>query len=952
MKGSPRRREDLPKVASPGVCFLVLLMSSAAAQTLPPDSSRPLDEVIVTGSRIARPELESAVPVTVVDSTDFKRVPADSIGKILQALPLQTGATRNSQVNNGADGSTRINLRGLGDERTLVLLNGRRVVFGGLGADSSVDLNMIPLAMIERVEISPSGASAIYGADAVAGVVNILTRHDFTGIELGTDYSASDAGDGDIATAHLLFGVGGERGNFSAGTEYVSQDGVGQGARDYSRFVEGLATISGPVLHVGSPIAPQGLYRVPRGNAFGLAPGVVYTTVNGTSGRGPDDFRPFDFDKDLYNYAPYNFLQTPSQRRGLWVQGQLRLTDSVELFTEGLAQRSESRQQIAPSTYRSIETGAAPLDADGAQQIIPANNYYNPFGVDIPRVLRRIVEGGDRRFREDSRSERLLAGLRGSAGGWHWETSIVWARNRTESFETGEILRSAAALAVGPSGLDADGRVVCGVPDPDSGIVPPANIIAGCVPLNLFGGLGAQGGGTITPDQFGYISRDLHNHGINEQRLAEAILTGSLGRAPAGSIDWAFGVQYREESGKLSLDPLNSLGVSGSFGNSQLPTAASFHSQEAFVETRVPLLVDRPAAIALDVNLSARQSHFSAFGTTTTYQGGIRWSPAKTLTVRGSYAQVFRAPSTLNLYATQSLEFEVIEDPCGLDPSAAQMIHCAANGVPGGSYQQDDVRPLVQVVLGGNPALVPERGETWTAGLAIQLPWQESRASLDYYRSRLNNAIGISDAQLIANECADTGASGACKSIDRAPDGSLDRIDMRYTNLSRLSTDGIDLSVKMNRSLGRFGALSGDVAATYIAGFEQTSFIGGAAAALAGTTDGNVSWPRWRARASVDWNRDSWSASYIARYISHLRECGDTNDFLSPDDCRVVGDRVYQSVAVSRRWSSGITASAYVSNIANLPPPRVNRSGNANTDTAIYDVLGRVYSLRLSYSVR
>jgi iron complex outermembrane receptor protein len=232
------------------------------------------------------------------------------------------------------------------------------------------------------------------------------------------------------------------------------------------------------------------------------------------------------------------------------------------------------------------------------------------------------------------------------------------------------------------------------------------------------------------------------------------------------------------------------------------------------------------------------------------------------------------------------------------------------------------------------------------------LPWGESRASLDYYRSRLSDAIGISDAQLIANECADTGASGACKSIDRAPDGSLDRIDMRYTNLSRLSTDGIDLSVKLDQSLGRFGTLSSDVAATYIASFERTSFIGGAAAELAGTTDGIVSWPRWRARASLDWNRDSWSASYIARYIAHLRECGDTNDFLSPDDCRVVGDRVYQSVAVSRRWSSGLTASAYVNNIANARPPRVNRSGNANTDTALYDVLGRVYSLRLSYSVR
>jgi outer membrane receptor protein involved in Fe transport len=364
------------------------------------------------------------------------------------------------------------------------------------------------------------------------------------------------------------------------------------------------------------------------------------------------------------------------------------------------------------------------------------------------------------------------------------------------------------------------------------------------------------------------------------------------------------------------------------------------------------LLVDRPAALALDVNLSARQSRFSAFGSTTTYQGGVRWSPAKALTVRGSYAQVFRAPTTLNLYATQSLEIEVVGDPCGMNPSAAQKIHCAADGVPGGSYRQDDVRPLVQIVLGGNPALQPERGETWTAGFAFQLPGKESSAALDYYHSRLSNAIGTSEPQLIADECANTGASGACASTSRTPDGTLDRIDMRYSNLSRLATDGVDLSSRMSRGLGRFGTLSAKLSATYIVNFERTSFIGGAAAALAGTTDGIVSWPRWRAQASADWDRNSWSASYGARYIGHTRECGDTNEFLSPDDCRVVGDRVYQSIAVSRHWSSGITTSAYVNNIANVPPPRINRSGNANTDAAIYDVLGRVYSLRLTYSVR
>jgi iron complex outermembrane receptor protein len=905
----------------------------------------------VTGSRIARPVDEATGPVTVVAAADLKRNPADSIGKILQSLPLQTGATRNTQVNNGGDGSTRINLRGLGDERTLVLLNGRRVVFGGLGADSSVDLNMIPLTIIERVEISSSGASAIYGADAVAGVVNILTWRDFSGVELGSDYSISAEGDAGIATAHALFGAGSERGNITVGAEYVQQTGVGQGERDYSRYVEKLATPDGPVVHVGSMATPQGFYVVPMGNALGLVPG-PYTTVEGTSGQGPNDFVPFDFTQDLFNYAPYNFLQTPSQRGAIWLQAHRQLTDTVELFAEGLVHHGESRQRIAPSTYRSVDNGAAPLSPATGRQVIPANNYFNPFGIDIARMQRRMLEGGDRRSREDSESERALLGLRGTLGAWRWETSLVWARNRTESSATGEILRTAAALAVGPSGLTATGHIVCGVPDPNSGIVPDANVIAGCVPLNLFGGLGPDGGGTVTSDQLSYVSRTLRNSGINEQRLADATIAGPFGHLPAGEISWVFGMQYRQETGKLALDPNNSLGVSGGFGNSQLPREASFHSQETFVEALIPLLAELPAARALDASIGARYSRFSAFGATTTYEGGIRWNPAKPVTMRGAYARVFRAPSTLNLYATQSAEFGIIADPCGLEPSPAQQINCAANGVPGGSYAQVPLSPI-EVTLGGNPELVPETGDKWTAGLLLELPWLDgSRVTLDYYRARLDHAIDIRAGDTIANECADSGASGACGLIDREADGSIRRIDTRYANLSRLSTDGIDFSVQGAKTLPRLGTLSGSLTTNYLADFQRTSFVGGATEALAGTTDGFVSWPRWRGQASVDWAWNGWSASYYIRYIGHMRECGDDLTFLEPDDCRVVDDRLYHGVTASRHWSSGITASAYVSNIANTLPPRINRSSNANTDAAIYDVLGRVYSVRLSYAFR
>ncbi len=229
----------------------------AAGQEASQETSTPgLEEVVVTGSRFARALADETGPVIVVTSADIERAATDAIGKVLQALPVQTGATTNTNDNSG-DGSTRINLRGLGDQRTLVLLNGRRFIFGGLGADSSVDLNTIPIALIDHVEIFGSGASAIYGSDAVAGVVNIITRKSFSGMEVGSDYRVGDRADGAIRTAHILGGLDGERGDLIAGIEYVNQSAVSQASRAYSAHVESLVSPTGPVVQTGECLSRQ-----------------------------------------------------------------------------------------------------------------------------------------------------------------------------------------------------------------------------------------------------------------------------------------------------------------------------------------------------------------------------------------------------------------------------------------------------------------------------------------------------------------------------------------------------------------------------------------------------------------------------------------------------------------------------------------------------------------------
>lgn len=917
----------------------------------------PLDEVLVTGSRIDRSLNDVTGPTLVIGPEDFERKPIASAGEVLQALPMQTGYTINGNDNYG-DGTTRIDLRGLGPERTLILLNGRRFVFGGLGADASVDIDTIPVSLIERVEVSASGASTIYGADAVAGVVNVITRQDFSGVQFEAGYGLAEQGDGDVMRGQALFGHNFARGNLSFGLEFAEQQGVGQADRGYSAQVESLASPEGPVLNTGSLYAAEAAIDVPPGNALDLPPldGLpFYTHVAAMGSDSAQAYRPFDPTMDLFNYAPYTYLQTPVKRSTAWLSGRYDLGDDTELFIEALAQRRDSRQGHAPPAYHNFYAGAAPLDPETGQQVIPATNYYNPFGVDVPGIFRSLFEAGGRDFSQQADAYRVVTGVRGAFDGWHWEGSVTWGRNESESHEPDQILRDRIHDAVGPSGLDAGGTLRCGEPDPSTGLVPPQNVIAGCVPLNLFAGTGADGRGTITRDQLDGVLSDLTNRGFNEQWVVDATLSGPFGTLPAGEVQWAAGMQFRRETGQLRLDPLASEGVTGGLRLS-LPTSASFDSREVFVETRVPLLRDTFAAQALEFSGGARYSRFSEFGDATTLSGGLIWRPVSGLTLRGGYSEVFRAPSTLDLFADELHEITAVDDPCGYDPPPEMQANCLADGVPDGSYVQDGSRGT-PVTYGGNPGLTPESGATWTAGvLFAPTEWQDLRASIDYWHVDLDDAIDSAGSQTIADECAVTGSPDACDRIDRANDGSISRIDARLANLTRQVVEGIDVTFDVAHSFSS-GTLALQLTGTYLESVELKRFDAGTTFSVAGTFDGDyeVSWPQWRAIAALDWTRGALRAGYAAQYIDGFRECGDKNFlyvFLDDDQCRDVSARVYHDLSATLSVHSSLQVTAAIRNLADTDPPRINRSSTANSDPSIYRLLGRSYEVQLLYTFR
>ena len=904
-----------------------VLTTPALSAELP--QSDEMETVVVTGSRIRGAADERTAPVTEISQQELARGGNDSLGRALQSLPFSTGSAPNTNVNNGGDGSTRVDLRGLTPKRTLVLLNGRRLPNGGVGADSSVDIDSLPLSMVERVEVLTTGASAVYGTDAIGGVVNVITRKDVEGVEVGAQLSQAERGDGTIARAQLLLGTHTSRGHWSFGLDLVDQESVYMDARDYSAAQLLVADESGERVESGTLGIPDGRFLVAPGNGLGLSPG-MYTRVAGATDQTANDWRPVT-PAETFNVAPYNLLQTPNERATLWITGTHALNDGIELFVEGVAARRESSQILAPAPYMLIE-GNAPTGPNGAPRI-PANNYYNPFGVPVPRGQRRLMELGDRGYDQRVDSWRALSGVRGNFREWNWEISVARAESDAVSHEDGVPLSERFAAGLGPSGPDVAGSIVCGTPDPGTGIVPAAAIIADCVPINLFGGAGS-----ITQDEIDFMAVRLLDPGHNSQTLANFTVDGSWGRSWAGDLRWGLGAEYRRESGGYEYDLVRSGGTVG-MGLAADTPQASFDAAEVFAEVRMPL------ASTLDSTLGVRVSDFSSFGSHTTAHAGLRWQPADAWTLRADFAQLFRAPSLAELYEREvERDGNVIFDPCGHDPTPEQRVNCAANGVPGGSYVQSN-NDIYLISAGGNPALEPEQGHSFNVGVEWEPVRERWNLRADYFQTRLDDFISAREPELILGECVNQGAAVACDNIERFEDGSLDSIDTRKSNFGRVTVAGIDLAAQLHVPV-RGGDVGARLIATHLLEHDSQIFEGGTTISNAGRANGGMLLPRWRALGGVDWTHGALSLGYTLQFIGSVDACS-----LALDDspyCASTGSVLYHDVEFAYRWRD-LGLRAGVSNLSDEDPPFLNE-GAANTDPATYRLLGRTWFMQLEFA--
>jgi len=959
------------KVAKAIRLAMMVGAGAAAAISVPAfsaDGAESIEKIEVTGSRIKRVDMEGANPVQVITRAELVSSGITNMGDILQEIPSVAGAGTNTAINNGGSGAIRVSLRGLGASRTLVLLNGRRMVASGLGANSSVDLSTIPTAVVKRVEVLKDGASAIYGSDAIGGVVNIITRDDFEGFEFNASYDVgTQENDGETKSFDVTVGMSSDRGNAVVNAYYVQQGAQWAGDRDWSAYDFGKDEETGELIPGGSSAPPWGRYNglnsVNEANftqlrlnedgtpdldddgaeQFDLPDGTCNSFTHGAA-NGPGQSEPtpanatgydcWDWDKDTFNYAPANYHLTPQERYGIYASGEYDITDSMRFTTELSFNRRTSKIKLAPLPL-------APLAFFGwTDAPYAADNYYNQqFGpkdmngdtVEIADWRRRMIETGGRDSLFRVETVRAMFALDGEfSNGLGYELSYVFGANDSATQGAGGVNFEKVSNAVGPSFMNDQGEVICGT---------EAAPISGCVSLNTFGTPGTDG--QVTQEMMDYITFEAHDFGSNEQQIMSASIFGDAFELPAGTVGFAAGIEHREEKGADFPDALIALGITS--GSSRTSTQGSYTVDEVFVEANLPLLKDAPLAQALEVDVAVRYSDYNTFGDTTNHKIGVRWVPFDGLMVRGTSSTAFRAPSTSDLFAGSSDNSPEVIDPCNTNPTA----FCIADGVPAEGFEP--IGDQLSSTKGGNVDVQPEESDIFTAGLVYTPDFVEGVSfTFDYWDIEITNAISTLGEQLILDNCAATGEY--CDKITRfgADSGlygnSID-IDDRTANVGGVESSGYDFNVRYTTDL-KDGSLTLNVDSTYYATYDITlangEIVENAGYFLRNSGDGNF--PEWKTNADLRYTTDDWSASWSVRYIGEVDEPFDVDSGFRTIDASIINDARFSY------FMDNMQATIGLNNVFDEDPPFANTGFNDNTDPSTYMTTGRHIYVSLGMS--
>ncbi|MEO8455917.1 MAG: TonB-dependent receptor [Sphingomicrobium sp.] len=960
---------------------------------------RSSQDIVITGTRIPQPNLTSASPVTVLSSQEVRLQGTSRTEDLINSLP-QSFAAQGSNISNGASGTATINLRGLGSKRSIVLINGRRLQPGDTG-NPVADTNFVPTQLIKRVDVLTGGASSVYGADAVAGVVNFIMDNTFTGIRIDAQASTfmhdNNAGDSIIAAnsargfnpprglsvnggARDIAAVMGAafddgRGHAQVYATYRRQNPVLQASRDYS-----FCALSG---RTETQIAADGL-RYRCGGSATSAPGSFFVGSGGVFNVQGNQFVPGTVP---FNFNPYNYFQRPDERYTFGGFADYEISPGVKPYLEAMFMDDHTDAQIAPSgNFFATNTINCDNPLLSTQQFnticTPANTFVDSNGVtqSVVYIARRNVEGGGRDDDIRHTDYRVVAGIRGDPlRGISYDLYGQFGRTiRNESYKNDFSIRRLRQA------LDVVADPVTGLPVCRGTLDGSAD--TGCVPWNIF-----QSGG-VTQDALSFLQTPGFQRGVINEGIAHVDFTVQGGEYGV-KTPWAdngvginFGAEYRKQSLDFQVDSEFSTGDLSGQGGPTPAVNGRFDVKEFFGEVQVPI-VEHNFIDLLQISAGYRHSDYTVHGTdpvllntvdnkfkTDTYKIAAEFAPIRDIRFRAAYNRAVRAPNIVELFFPTSLGLSGAVDPCavanpGVDTPSASLAQCQLTGVTAAQYGNIRSNPANQYngLFGGNANLTPEKADTITLGAIVQPRWIPGLAlTADYFNIKIKNLVGAPSSSSIITQCLG-GDAEACARIRRNPNnGSLFQgsglVNNGYVILTNqnfsglgLFTKGFDFSGSYSRKFGGFGTLNASYVGTLLTklGSPQDSGVG----RFAGSTPS----PKWRHKLRVGFSMpNGLGLSGQWRYFSSVRCLNQINpDTGAPFDlgCGSVANPIpanlklnavsYFDLALTARITNKFNLRFGANNIFDRQPPLAGSQvipagfGNGNTYPQVYDALGR-----------
>lgn len=929
--------------------LLISLGGVAHAQSTPAGDGEArasaVEEIVVTGSRIRR-DATTVGPLTTVGSEEIAQAAPTSVGEVLQSMP-SVGVSLNSNGTQGTSyGVSSINLRYLGSaegsgNRTLVLVDGHRWVnaVGGRSFRDFVDLNTIPLGMIDRVEVLKDGASAIYGADAIAGVVNIYTKKHIDGFEANVRAGITDRGDNENLSGYLNWGKRFDRGSVMLSASYSDTKEIL--TSDRALTVRALTPLTAP------PPSPRGLYALPglANNAyFGTGAGFASTanpitrlpgvTTIGAGASADNSFRTASLPADDYNPITQGLYSVgPSKRTGIFGRFTYELTENTTGRIEALYSHRTSSQVFRPPL----------LDVRGSNGItIARDQAYNPFGTanGVPlanalafsgnslRIQRYAPEMGMLGSFQEVDTVRIAGGLEGRfelAGEWKWDMFASYSTNEAKFRSEGGVNYENVLRALGSP-------AVCAA-------------TAGCTPLDIFG--------VITPQMAAYIGNTSTDENGAKQYDFAANVSRELFQLPAGTMGFAAGYEYRKESAydipdafasseSILLPPISGSAQSPTGGTPRTATRGSYDLHEVYAEVSAPLLRDLPGVYRLELDAAVRYSHYSTVGGKATSKLGLSYRPIEDVLFRGTYSQGFRAPSILELYQSSRGQNFPAVDPC--NGGGAGKPGCA--GVPTSYNQSQFNGGLIAGVTSGNKELEPETAETYSFGVVLT-PSAIPRFSLtvDWFQIKVDDAIASQSATQVLAACANT--LTFCNLVQRESTGEVSRLTQAVVNLSSIEVAGVDAVARYGISTD-WGNFQGTLDVSYLDKY-RTSVPQPDGSIVVDDRTGKSdlprsTFPRWKGQASIRYTNGDFDAGWKTRYIGSTKDIpnnavnGGTVKAIYYHDAQVG----YTMPDIDTNFTLGMD------NVFDQQPPASAANNPINFDIYTYDIRGRYLYFRVS----